>query len=52
MKGYDKNTVSNQTAENEQSNIKLSSLLKDVTEDYAAKEVDWGGPVGREVWPF
>ena len=28
----------------------LKSLVAQIPEGYAAEEVDWGEPVGREVW--
>lgn len=28
----------------------LRALVREVGEDYAPEELDWGQPVGREVW--
>ena len=28
----------------------LDELLSKIPEDYKPKEIDWGGPVGREIW--
>jgi antitoxin MazE len=28
----------------------LSDLVRRIPEDARPEEVDWGGPVGREVW--
>ena len=30
--------------------LSLSSVLKDVPEDYAPEEVDWGKLIGKEIW--
>ena len=29
---------------------KLEDLVKEIPADYQAEEVDWGEPVGKEVW--
>jgi antitoxin MazE len=28
----------------------LQDLVKRIPKDYKAEELDWGGPVGKEVW--
>ncbi len=43
-------TSLNEAIELEKGNIKLSQLLKDVPEDYTPEEIDWGEPVGKEIW--
>ncbi len=30
--------------------IKLRDLVRCIPDDYRAEEIDWGIPVGREVW--
>lgn len=29
---------------------RLEDLVAKIPDDYHAEEVDWGGPVGKEVW--
>lgn len=36
--------------ENEKSKITLSLFFENYEEDYRPKEIDWGKPVGREIW--
>lgn len=28
----------------------LAALVKEISSDYRAEELDWGAPAGREVW--
>jgi len=28
----------------------LEKLLSKIPRDYSAKEIDWGGPKGKEIW--
>jgi antitoxin MazE len=30
--------------------LDLAQLLREIPADYVAEDVDWGPPVGREVW--
>jgi len=35
---------------NVRNRYKLADLIKEIPADYEPKEIDWGKPVGKEVW--
>ena len=39
-----------ETAPQARRRIDLQTLLAKMPEDYQPKEIDWGKPVGKEVW--
>ena len=38
------------TIEKAKNKVTLSSLFENYTADYTPEEIDWGKPVGREIW--
>ena len=39
-----------ETTDQAQKRVNLQELLAEIPEEYQPEEIDWGKPVGKEVW--